>query len=237
MIKIADIFELKNGKKKVEFFHLGIYDLLREKLGFRYTRINKKGYYLKYSNGIYKVASFHELKDSFLDFIKNDFDSIEFNISVDYHDFINEYYKQSPVKNGDFARDYLSENFALSDENKHLVLLEVDFKYSNDFAKNEMIKFLNIQGFIETIDKVGSFCKDCPLYYKKKNSNEFLVINIPFCKSKASQTNFDLWKISAKSEKEFLLKKYANPKAIMLGFDLKRDFDLFDNEMKNKNGC
>jgi len=140
MIKIADIFELKNGKKKVEFFHLGIYDLLREKLGFKYTRINKKGYYLKYSHGIYNVVNFHELKDSFLDFIKNDFGSINFNLSIAYLDFINEYYRQSPIKNGNFARTYLSENFTLSDENKHIILLKTDFKYSNDFTKNEMKK-------------------------------------------------------------------------------------------------
>lgn len=231
MIKIADIFELKNGKKKVKFCHLGIYDLLRERLGYRYTKINNKGYYLKYNNGIYKVANFHNLRESFVDFIKNEFGSIKFNSAIDHHDFINEYYSQSPIKNGNFARDYLSENFVLSHENRHLILLNIDSKYSDDYAKNEMMKFLDIQGFIETTDKANSFSKDCPLYYKKVASSKFLVFTIPNCKFKSSQTNFDLWRINAKSEKEFLLKRYINPITIRSGFDLNRDIYLYENEL------
>ncbi|WP_308993369.1 hypothetical protein QLS71_011325 [Mariniflexile litorale] len=48
MIKIAEINELKNGKKNIVFFELGIYKTLKEKLGFKFTKIDKKGYYLKY---------------------------------------------------------------------------------------------------------------------------------------------------------------------------------------------
>jgi hypothetical protein len=232
MIKIADVFESGNGMKKVKFFHLGLYDLLREKLGFRYTKINKRGYYLKNIDGIYKVVDFHELKDSIVNFIKKDFDTINFNIPINYIDFLNEFYRQMPIKNGNFSRVYLGENFILSDENKHLILLEIDVKYLHNFSKSEMIKFLNNQGFIETSDKIGSFVKDCPLYYKKISSGKYLIFHMPFYKINASQSYFDFFCISARSEKEFLLRRYDNPEVIKYGFNLKSDFNLFENTIR-----
>jgi hypothetical protein len=232
MIRIADIFEIGNGMKKITFFHLGLYNLLREKFGFRYSKINNRGYYLKNIDGIYKVVDFHELKDSIVNFIKKDFDTISFNIPINYIDFLNEFYRQMPIKNGNFARVYLSENFVLPDQNKHHILLEIDPKYSHNFSKSEMINFLNDEGFIETIDKVGSFVKDCPLYYKKISSGKYLIFHMPFYKINASQSYFDFFRISAKSEKDFLHRKFNNPDAIMLGFNLKRDFNLYENAIR-----
>ncbi len=128
MIKLADIFEYKNGKKKIKFFQLGIYDLLKRELGFRYTKINGKGYYLKNRKGIYMISYFYHLEDAFIEYIEQEFENLELSKEIDYHSFMNEYYKIRPIRNGNFARDYLSENFQLTESNLHLILLELGAK-------------------------------------------------------------------------------------------------------------
>jgi len=87
MIKLADIYQYKNGKRTIVFFELGIYDLLRNRLGFRYTKIKKKGYFLKENNGIYEISYFHRLGDSFRKFIEQEFENLEISKEIDYHYF------------------------------------------------------------------------------------------------------------------------------------------------------
>lgn len=140
MIKLADIYQFKKGKKKIVFFELGIYDLLKEKLGFRYTKINGKGHYLKGNNGIYEVSYFHQLRESFKEFVKKEFDNLEISKEIDLRSFMNEYYHRQPIKNGNHARDYLSEGFQLSDYNLNLLLLNTDSKHSLE-NNNSLIKF------------------------------------------------------------------------------------------------
>lgn len=117
MTTIAKIFETNNGKKKIKFFHLGIYKLLKEEFGFRYIKINGKGHYLKSNNGVYEIVSFFELKDKFTEYLKAEFDNLEYSIIMDFETFINEYYRQNPIKNGNFARDYLSDEFEPTEYN------------------------------------------------------------------------------------------------------------------------
>ncbi len=88
MIKLADIFEYKNGKKKIKFFQLGIYDLLKRELGFRYTKINGKGYYLKNRKGIYMISYFYHLEDAFIEYIEQEFENLELSKEIDYHSFM-----------------------------------------------------------------------------------------------------------------------------------------------------
>jgi hypothetical protein len=126
MSKLADINN--NKKRKVVFFHLGIYDLLKHQLGFRYTKINKKGYYLKESNGIFVITDFEELRDSFKAFIKENFDTLELSNEINLNDFLEEYYRQGPIRNGNFARDFLSEDFQLSEYNLDLIKKEHGLK-------------------------------------------------------------------------------------------------------------
>lgn len=122
MIKLADVYTYRNGKPKVEFFEYGIYELLKSTLGFRYSKLNGKGYYLKEENGLYKIVSFYELKDDFRNYINNNFEELEIAKEIGRNDFMNEYYKKTPIKNGNYAREYLSEDFELSEENKKLLL-------------------------------------------------------------------------------------------------------------------
>jgi len=231
MIKIAKIIEIGKGKKKVEFFHLGIYDLLKVELGYRYTVINKKGYFLKEIDGVLKVVQFIDIKDDFKNHIKNNFETIKIEGAISYHDFIEEYFKQSPIKNGNYIRTYLNENFILSKENKHQILLKTDCDYANEFLKNEMIDFLNRQEFTKTIEKIGNYEKGMPIYYKKVSSNTYLLVIMFDYKRKGTTTTFDLFKVSAKSEKDLLCKQDDDIKTIKLGFNLKRDFKLFENEI------
>jgi len=53
---------------------------------------------------------------------------------------------------------------------------------------------------------VGHFSKDCTLYYKEVNSGKFLVVAL-LIKGKLVNAFFDLFVVSAKSEKDFLLKR------------------------------
>ncbi|MES2138892.1 MAG: hypothetical protein V4511_04250 [Bacteroidota bacterium] len=230
MIQIADISELKGGKKKVVFLHSGIFRLLREHLRFRHCTLNKKGYYLEYKNGTYTILSFVGLRNAFLNFVVNDFDSIEFNIPINKADFIEECYKQLPLKRTGYAKSYLSKDFTLTEENKHKIMLAIDDKYAADFIMAKTREFLNNQAFVETVDKIGNFYKDCILYYKKAAS-QYIVVNVAY-KSKSLHTHFDLWRISAKSENDFLHKKFNTFTFDRKVFDLKKDFELFETEIK-----
>jgi hypothetical protein len=231
-MEIATIYESGNNKKKVKFIPLGIYELLKEELGFRYAQVNKKGYFLENIEGVYKVVNFCRLKDSLLYYIKNNFESMELHDKIAYADFIEEYYKQSPLNDGNFLKKHLREGFTLSKENTHLILLDIDSDYSNEFKKNETIKFLNDHGFIETLDRIGSFNLGCPLYYKRVSLKKFLVVSMNLWKSKPPRADFDLWRLNVNSEKDFLSKKHENPSEIILGFNLKRDVEIFEKELK-----
>ncbi len=230
MIKIIDHYTTRNGKKKIDFFMLGIYDLLKNRLGFRYTKINKKGYYLKEKNGIFKVVGFHKLKDAFKAFIENNYESFEFSNEIDYHFFMESYYEKSPIKNGNYAREYLSEDFTLSDSNLHLIKLDIDPNYNRRFKRDKIIEFLKNEDFIETKGKGGNFIIDCPLFYKKVNDNKFLIFNNPFYDGKNNSSTFDFWKINCKSEKEFLQPKKVNITQVKLEFNLTEDLELYKRE-------
>ncbi|MEE9363112.1 MAG: hypothetical protein V3U92_10995 [Cellulophaga sp.] len=117
MTKIVEINEFKNGKKNVEFFELGIYKILKEKFGFRYTKIDKKGYYLKYDKGVYSITNFQHLRDCFHKYLNQEFNNLDLSEKIDFEIFINAYYKKLPVKNGNFCREYLSYDFELTEKN------------------------------------------------------------------------------------------------------------------------
>ena len=99
---------------------------------------------------------------------------------------------------------------------------------------NEFITFVKNEGFIETIDKVGNFSTKMPLFYKKLSENVFLAFNIPtFDNLKKYDFHADFWKITVKSEKDFLNSKLEdkNLKDIRLSFKLDRDLDLYKQEL------
>ncbi|MFC0878716.1 hypothetical protein ACE01N_19130 [Saccharicrinis sp. FJH2] len=230
MIKLADIYTLKNETKRVEFFLYGIYDLLKEKLGFRYTKINGKGYYLKENDGIYEISYFHHLGHDFQKYIEQEFDKLEISNEIDYHSFMDEYFKQRPIRNGNYAREYLGEDFQLSPKNLHLVMLKIDSKYRNNFNYEEMLSFLKNENFIESKDKAANFKKDTTLFYKKVAENKHLIFHVVFIDKKSSLVIFDFSKIKAKTEKDFLSRKTKLKETIKPDFNLSVHRQLYEKE-------
>lgn len=226
MIKLADIYPSRNGKPKVDFFQLGIYDLLKIQLGFRYAKFDGKGNYLKEENGVYKIVNFHKLKDDFRDYISDHFEELEVSKEIGLDDFMNEYYKKTPIKDGNYARVYLAEDFELSDYNKHIIRLEINEKYRRLFFRNEMLEFLKQENFIEFNDELKTLNLSGPLFYKQSTGGYFLVFNNPFHGGKVIGTDFDLHKVHAKSQKELFSKKAKKCELIKIAFDLKTDVDL-----------
>ncbi len=227
-MKLADIHTYKNGRKKITFFELGIYDLLKNKLGFRYTKINDKGHYLKEFNGIYKVVNFFDLRDEFVKYLGDDFGSMEISKEIDFHTFENEYYKINPIRNGHFAKSCLKRDFYLSPFNEHLILLEIDSKYRYTCEKEEILNFFNIEKFTENIDNVGNFSKGTPIFYKKISKKYYLVF-VVFCNSTNQTIIIDFYKVESESEKDFLIKKTNKFILISSSFNLDRDRTLYES--------
>lgn len=236
MTKLIEINVTKTGKKRIEFFQLGIYELLRTTLGFRYTKINNKGYFLKQkSDGLYEVVNFLKLSEVFRDYIKTDFRAVVQDKGIDYTDFMNAFYSKTPIKNGNFSRGYLGKDFVLSPNNLHLILMEIDYDYREKYKRNEMLDFIKSEHFNETIDVIGNFATNKPLFYKRVGSREFIAFNQPFTDDNSRDAVFDFWLIKVNSEEYFLNKKLNDGELIdlCLGFDLQRDIYLY----KEKNTC
>jgi len=230
MIKLLDYYNTRNEKKKIDFFLPGIYNLLKNKLGFRYAKINKKGYYLKEVNETYEIVSFHKLKTEFKEFIDENYEKLEFSKEINYHDFMETYHKKLPIKNNNWIREYLGEDFELSDTNLHLIMLKVDTNYNRKYKRNEIIEFLKAENFIEAKGKGGCFEKDCSLFYRKVKENKFLIFSNPYNDGKNNSPTFDFWKINAHSEIEFLQDRKSNIINIKFGFELEKDIESFVRE-------
>lgn len=99
---------------------------------------------------------------------------------------------------------------------------------------NEFISFIKNEGFIETIDKVGSFAVKMPLFYKRVSETVFLAFNIPtYGDIKKYGFHADFWKINANSEENFLNSKLENKdlKDLRLSFNIERDLELYKNTL------
>lgn len=99
---------------------------------------------------------------------------------------------------------------------------------------DRFISFIKNEGFIETVDKVGSFASKMPVFYKKVSEDIFLVFNIPtYSNIKKYGFHADFWKVIAKSDSEFLASKIEDKNLIdlRLSFDLERDLNLFKEEL------
>jgi len=67
-------------------------------------------------------VDFYRLKDVFKEYITKDFHTLSISKEIDFHLFLNEIYKQTPIKNSNFARQILSESFELSEINLNHIL-------------------------------------------------------------------------------------------------------------------
>ena len=89
-------------------------------------------------------------------------------------------------------------------------------------------RFLQLQVFSEVVCKSGNFRCGTPIFYKRKNTNNFLVFNIPY-NSEQHRFYADFWIINTQSEKNFLIKKVDENSLhnICLGFTMK-NVKLYD---------
>ena len=95
---------------------------------------------------------------------------------------------------------------------------------------NAFYQFVLEEGFTETIDKIGNFSKNKPLFYKKIAQNKFFAFNIPYYGKILNvpfQTNF--WLIKAFEINEILENRiqHMNLETIVLGFNLELDLEEF----------
>lgn len=230
-MKVADIYNYNNGKKKVKFFEMGVYEHIKE-LGYRYTKIKNKTFFLKEENGIYNEVSFKDVKDAFHDYIKDNFDKLEINGEIERHDFMEEYYRQKVVKNSSNIRDDLFEDFESCEDKRHFLLLEVDNKYKIKHKKEIMLNFLINEEFVESKDVIGNFVEGCPLFYKKINHENYLIYTVSNYKYKWESPRYNFIKINAKSEKEFIVRENNSYSIIKEDFDLENDIDTYKLEIK-----
>ena len=97
--------------------------------------------------------------------------------------------------------------------------------------KIDFISFMKNEGFTETIDKIGNFQTDMPLFYKKVADNNFFIFNIPYDKVKNASFQADFWVINANSKNDFLLNSNEyNSQHVLFGFELETNIDLYINK-------
>ncbi len=97
----------------------------------------------------------------------------------------------------------------------------------------DFIIFMENEGFIETIDKVGNFAEKMPMFYRKISEEIYLVFNLPtFSNIKKYGFHADFWKVFVKSRNELLTEMLGDKNKIFLmaSFDLERDSDLYKSE-------
>ncbi len=119
----TDVF--KNGRLKFCFNQMEVSKILSQKYGYAYIRFNGVGKYLKSAAGGYKIVPFQNLKNSFTDYLRNQFDVNELPNGLSYEEFMNCYFDTKPV-----SRNYTSEYF-----NMHYRLNENNFVLENQFLK------------------------------------------------------------------------------------------------------
>lgn len=234
MVKFADIIEVQKDQRKIEFNDVAIYELLKKHLGFRYTEINKKGYFLKLGeDGYYEITGFITMFKTFEESIKSEFENIKELKGLDQDEFLMQFYNKHPLENKAFLKRYLSNDFKLSKDNLHKLLLKVDDKYREKFKEKEMLDFLQHEQFVETIDQIGNFAPNKPLFYKRLSSSEFLAFNQPSTKERKCNSTFDFWRVKVDSESQFLSRKLDRNELVGLktGFVLDRDINIYNLEV------
>lgn len=116
---------------------------------------------------------------------------------------------------------------------KKAELLKIQAKKQID-NYNKFLSFMKSENFIETNTNVGGFASKMPIFYKKVSEGIYLVFNIPYyTHNNKSSFQTDFWRISAKTESEFLKQKIEDENLIdlRLGFDLERDLKMFKEEL------
>jgi hypothetical protein len=223
---INDFFsigQLKNGVIKITSDisnESNIYDFLHE-LVYCQTKLNGKRVYYKSEGRSLTNLSFSEVKEVFYDLIRNEkFANIPSFILP--RDILNYCYKKDPIKCNDLFL-YCFED-TLTEQEQHELRLKTDREYNRDFEIQQTFAGLNRWNFKKTIDVIGSFWKDCDLYYKDIGKNKFLIFNFVNLKNKKSF--FDCSISTFTNENNIGNKTPLDIQIIIQSFHLNTDFDL-----------
>ena len=177
MSPLIFVEEHKNGKKKITFSLDVLYRTLKFKFGYRYVKIGGKGHYLKKTVEGYEVVSFYDLPHTFLDFLRTPLHEYGVPPEIQSRELVELFLTKNPIKNGNLAKILLREEFQISDKDKHILLMQTNQKYRENFKKEEVLTFLEREEFTESIDTTGNFSQNSALFYKRLSRNTFLIFN------------------------------------------------------------
>ncbi|TKD65158.1 hypothetical protein [Flavobacterium sp. ASW18X] len=100
-----------NGQMQYEFFQLEVFNILYRELGFTSIKINGRNKLLERVPEGYKFVSIHILKDSFREYLENDFDLSTLPEEVNHVDLFNMFFKEKPI-----TRSYANAFFHSKDK-------------------------------------------------------------------------------------------------------------------------
>jgi hypothetical protein len=221
---------LKNGSVKIKHNITNegnIYELLH-KLGYCKTKLDRKNIYYQRTETDLFPTSFLKIKLAFRDFLKNEnFKNLPENISS--HDILNWFYVKNPIKENGLFDHYLEDN--LIENDIHVYRLKKDCDYKHKFEVQQLISKFEEWNFCKTIDTVGEFFKDCPLYFKNIGYTKYLIF-IHFTSKNKMDDIFECCIATYTNEKYIGIKKPLNIQEIQANFQLDKDFHLIIDYIK-----
>lgn len=221
-----NIIRQKNGIVKIthDITNEGnIYKLLRD-LGFRKAKLDKKYVYFKRDDINIIPASFQEIKDTFRDMLrKYEFTNIPADIR--YDSVLNWYHNRKPIKENGLFNHYLEDSLTEFESDE---LRQVNTKTNNRKLNTEnLLAEFKEWNFKTTVDTIGTFCINNPLFYKKVRDNKYLVFNHFYSENK-NNDGFDSWVATYSNEKHIGKKEPLLIENIRRSFQLDRDFELIE---------
>lgn len=123
--ELLSVEKSRGSKIKFSFFQFAVFQILLRDFGYSYIKIKGKGRFLKSIPGGYEMVCFQQLRDSFTDYLRHNFDRTNIPKEISYKDFMNKYYESNPI-----TRTYARSFFHT--ENK---LDENDYKLEDEHLK------------------------------------------------------------------------------------------------------
>lgn len=218
----------KNGQIEITFDHpdnkKNIYKFLYE-FGYRSGKVDNKLIYFIRKDSKLTISSLNEIKSTFIDYLEDfEFKNIPNDVQKPY--VTNCFHIQKPIKANGLCK-YLNENLTNSETLQLKLQTNAGYKYKNEID-NLLLKFNEWGVNKTTIDTLGDFKKGNILYYKKIESNKYLIFNNCYSSDKNKQC-FDCKVASFVNENDIGKKKPTDLQTIRINFEIDRDFELISN--------
>lgn len=218
------IVRQKNGHVKIKHDfnnEANIYKLLHD-LGYGKSKLNNRRIYFRRYDGKIIPVNLINIKDAFEEVLKKaEFSNVPSDIGRS--DILNWYYERQPIKENGLFDHYLND--PLNEVEAHNYLLLTDHTYKRRHQIQQLLSKFEEWAFRKSIDSVGTFCEDNPLYYKPVADNKYLVFN-HFKPEDNENDGFDSWVATYTEEKHIGNEKPLNVEAVRLCFKIDRDIQL-----------